>query len=1612
MASAKVCPKPNDGPPDSSIPIEEDEVHAPPPGDFALNCTCMQRFFKLMGLGCDRVAWILFLFTLLNIALNAYIHAYFLIGLAGTLSGMTIATMDLGYEGLKEPKAGLEKVASYVNYTKSMRGDCWKCVNPYNGCRDCFPCKGKDCVYCKGKVNPKTGINCQAECTHCFEKPLITPCCPGYSGLLDKTCSMGIIGSCLDPKVSVDMKSCTECGCHGSTDTRCLRALVFNDFLKCPPPPAKTETPTTFPTQIGATYTPTPGPPTHMPTAVPTKFPTAENATWAPTNPPSAMPTEQKLSSTCALCESLGAASCFKSSIACGFLDEEGTYQADLASCNVAQFMCASCYEPLVCPTALPPTPCLPPSPATMSVCDTMQFIEGVDVCQGFWEAVQQSTWGMGDKRTCIGGYDEGLCTNAASFGSCSTFSSLKVLGVKDMQPCLPSVVTEDLKKGQVSKAGVGVWFLIWAFVFVVGLVSQQALAQWTQIRIRLNITKTLHEILLGQRKLYEVVIKSDIDNHDQRITEGVDLFIKFSVGSLIGGFDSPFFSVIYYFFFGTFSLEASTHELSSLPGVMGVFVGLALGCALVSLIVYQLAMNRMTYLLYLQKWHEGNFRWVHSRTITHSATIAMYGGESEERVHADRAFQPVVANFLKYIHVSSLIKAIRHMFEGISSPICIYFIQEVGICGWKVVNTYLTLGAVYSAIAALPMAWSTLANAGGPCHRVGELIEGLNQMEGVNDKNKKTEGAATTEQVSCDNVGFKLPKSDKELFSGLNFNLPRGKSMCITGPSGCGKTTLLRVIAGLWQPTSGTCIRPEIKGRDGIFFVPQRPYLYLGSLRGQMTYPKSYGDGDEDARLAALLKLVELDWLLQTWSLDEVINWPEVLSGGEMQRIGFARMFFHNPHFVIMDEATSALDIPIEARLLFEIRKRGISMISVVHRESTLPFHGMQLHFKANKGTTGISGNWVLTHLDPAEQARLLKAAEFSSEAHLNRDAVKPNAARLSIMQKRASIAPIKLEEQKTGTGRSSMLPKVVHNRESARVRLVFALTFTSWTSKPSLMLYGLMLLGVLNGVLMIFVASFSGELIFDIIATDCGIYPIAKTFLPTIMAAFFMGLMTGPTTYINTWLATRLSLYMRQAITEKMHDVYFRPKVPYVLSVESKDIDTIDQRLTEDVDTLSAVADAALFGGRHPQYPGIIPGTMTAFVYLAYTFTLSALLTGIILGTICVCLIIVFLLVPGVARKVEGVAEAEGLFRTGHSRVREYTESIAFFGGEDNERKELDKRADDVYKAKLAHIVAYVPQLFFMILQAMSNIVLPYGLLSVLKFYTNNGPRDTKDYVASMFMFGKVGFYLAEYGMSYTMLGTFAGLVDRTSELMETCDANIDYDKKIKMFKFNAADRIELVDIATRTPDKSKQLLKQKLSIVANKGNSLLIMGPSGCGKSSLLKVIAGLWKPAHGTTLSPEEIGKGGILFLPQRSYTTEGNIKAQIVYPLAASEHPISDDETHTILEMVDLDHLISRFGFKGCPRWDTVLSGGEAQRLGFARLFFHNPNFCVMDESTSSVNPALARKLMQEVRNRGIVTVSVSHDPKMMEFHDQVIMLKTDGSYTVSQCEHGLPDSQL
>ncbi|KAJ6378134.1 hypothetical protein OIU78_028385 [Salix suchowensis] len=272
-------------------------------------------------------------------------------------------------------------------------------------------------------------------------------------------------------------------------------------------------------------------------------------------------------------------------------------------------------------------------------------------------------------------------------------------------------------------------------------------------------------------------------------------------------------------------------------------------------------------------------------------------------------------------------------------------------------------------------------AELSGSINRIFELEELLDSAQSGDSLNGKLSPSKNSELYSEDAISFVevdiITPAQKLLARQLTFDIGQGKSLLLTGPNGSGKSSVFRVLRGLWPIASGRLAKPlqhinkETGSGCGIFYVPQRPYTCLGTLRDQIIYPLSRDEAQVmalklsekgtqsteitnilDTCLKNILENVRLNYLLEReggWDANS--NWEDTLSLGEQQRLGMARLFFHKPKFAILDECTNATSVDVEEQLYRLANDMGITFVTSSQRPALIPFHSLELRLIDGEG-------------------------------------------------------------------------------------------------------------------------------------------------------------------------------------------------------------------------------------------------------------------------------------------------------------------------------------------------------------------------------------------------------------------------------------------------------------------------------------------------------------------------------------------------------------------------------------------------------------------------------------------------------------------------------------
>jgi putative ATP-binding cassette transporter len=331
-------------------------------------------------------------------------------------------------------------------------------------------------------------------------------------------------------------------------------------------------------------------------------------------------------------------------------------------------------------------------------------------------------------------------------------------------------------------------------------------------------------------------------------------------------------------------------------------------------------------------------------RLRENAESIAFYRGEAQERAHIDSKLDKVIQNFARLIKKQRDLNFLQRTFSQLTLVLPGMILANGVLSGelevGRAIEAAGAFTAVLGAVGVIVDNFESLSRfvAGiGRLQALSDLVLARPAPENAADDKRPCIQRRPGEHLALESLTLHPPQSERVLIKELSLAMKPGDALLITGDSGCGKSSPLRAIAGLWQRGSGVIHHPPV---EDFFFLPQQPYLQMGTLRSQLIYP-SERSGLSDEQLLEILKQVHLPHLAErVGGLDAVRDWEKILSVGEQQRLAFGRVLVHQPSIVILDEATSALDSGNEASLYGRLRDSGATLISIAHRAGVLRHH------------------------------------------------------------------------------------------------------------------------------------------------------------------------------------------------------------------------------------------------------------------------------------------------------------------------------------------------------------------------------------------------------------------------------------------------------------------------------------------------------------------------------------------------------------------------------------------------------------------------------------------------------------------------------------------------
>lgn len=487
-------------------------------------------------------------------------------------------------------------------------------------------------------------------------------------------------------------------------------------------------------------------------------------------------------------------------------------------------------------------------------------------------------------------------------------------------------------------------WQLLLVYIGIL-VIAVPVIVLYRYIRLKLGLfwrewlTQLFFDRYFSNRAYYELdsnAANTEIDNPDQRITEDIKSFSETTLHFLLDILDSiltliSFIAILY-------SISRVLTLGLLIYAVLGTGVAVIAGQKLIKINFNQLRL-------------EGNFRYGMVHVRDNAESIAFYRGENLERQQVTERLIEAIRNFDLLIIWQAIIELFQYAYNYFTRVVPYLIVAPLYFAGetdfGTITQAVLAFREVLRALSIITNQIDTLSRFAASINRLGEFYERLDVVAVFSGRGGELE---SYEQIQLQNNGpalkihdltLRTPNSEQTLVEHLSLEQDGSDRLLIVGTSGCGKSSLMRAIAGLWRRGQGTIIRPD---PSNTLFLPQRPYMLLGSLKEQIIYPNIHSTISDD-EIHAILNRVNLPNLVErVGGLDVERDWPSVLSLGEQQRLAFARILVSQPQYVMLDEATSALDVNNENELYKVLQNMDVVYVSVGHRPSLIHYHNRVL--------------------------------------------------------------------------------------------------------------------------------------------------------------------------------------------------------------------------------------------------------------------------------------------------------------------------------------------------------------------------------------------------------------------------------------------------------------------------------------------------------------------------------------------------------------------------------------------------------------------------------------------------------------------------------------------
>ena len=1019
------------------------------------------------------------------------------------------------------------------------------------------------------------------------------------------------------------------------------------------------------------------------------------------------------------------------------------------------------------------------------------------------------------------------------------------------------------------------------------------------------------------------------------------------------------------------------------------------------------------------------------TRLQIHSEAICAYQGNDVESMIINGAWEDFLGYCMSYVYDASIYQFVMNAFftyggHSVAEFLILfpfagdgvlakkeYLEKTKGITASSSNNNVLVkanaslMGAVryrleyyiraFSAQGVVISGLRGLMQMRGPAKRLTQLFDTLDKF--IKDKQESTQFEDTPDTIAFENVQVYTP-TDNLLIKDLNFRIDCGTNMLLTGCNGSGKSSIFRCLGGLWTiPKGGKISKPggnSVGLNAAVFYLPQKPYNVLGTLRDQLCYPedKSVASKIQETNLRQLLRAVDLEYLVdrgpQGPKDDKEVNWEVVLSVGEKQRLAMARLFYHNPKFAILDECTSGVSASMERRLYDACAARNITCITISHRPVLEQYHDYVLNvLKDGKGgyswrkcdrkkATGYHewGGVSKAYLEgggkgdaEVEKERLaLRSKPYRSE-----DDEKDQFAEKSKKQAMPKVSGWKRLTDVVGR---ALMPRgaSLGDKETWRIGgLASVIVLKIYASDRLAMLDGTIMASVLKGSWSRFAYLWG-----------------LATFFRTFLAGFDAVLL------YHKWA---LNLEWRRRLTKYMMDLYFTKNTFYAIKNQDSRISDPQEQLTEQVEELTRSLTELWT-------QALAPVIDIVYNIIVLYRTIGATGVGNVSGWMIGGGVLLRFFIPNFRENIRKMYKLEGQFRFVHNRLVTHTESVAFFGGDNVEKAVVNERFHKLAK----HVVKSQKQnlrfnLFnnFMIKQTPDLMSFVLRMYYAMTYVTDESVAESGGKISS------TGEYIQQtvmrtfksYGDMFDLqetLGNFMGILENVTDTMYVLEDVVAEQKKATDANLTESHDGSIVFHNVDIVAPGGVCCASELSVKIETGEPLIVTGPNASGKSSLFRTLGGLWKIPKGNIARPcnseGTVTTDEVFLVPQKPYSVTGSLADQITYPKKLKARtPLDELKMMSLLKLVGIPYLVKREGgWDAVQQWENVLSLGEQERMGCARLFYQGPKFAILDECTSAVSIDVEEALYRAAKERGITSITISQRLALEEFHTRELRM--------------------